>query len=614
MRSSDLTHYSKSVLPADPAERESAKKLFKSYVDSVAVVKVENGEKLVCLRKRFRGSSKQPEERDSNGHHVPPVKLHDHVVHSVPENEELPPAPGYNTEPLCGIASQATINGSPQRPSLVPKSEVCRNEDTKQNKQCGTDSGNEPRPTVLQTGSVPSKSQVCESKDAKQEIPPACDCGTDGTMGVRIPLTNSPATPGESGLASPRVRTEMGTQHSRSESRHDQKSCDAVQSENRQTIETGLPQITMKESTNLEAAAEAALDLPDVSNQTQALSEEDTDQSQESDMKAHEQTETARKSGRTSPFQDEGREESTTSNTPKGSRKSFLQHMMSSSPQVRRSLVLKHPSRFRDPAAKSAGDSTSVNSASTEDESSSVMLEPVEHEWMMCACEGEWESLHRLLATNPNLVTKKDFVTGFTCLHWASKLGKHELLALFINFARQRRIPLDVNVRSSAGYTPLHLAAMHGHVEVIKLLVGACNADVEARDYSGKKASQYLRSDIGQDVLDIAGADTAICDAGYMGLMVEDDSARWKLPKVLQGNLKLLNRSVSEEEARDCLGPSKEKPLRRKSSLNKLKPRLSKRGSTTTIVHSVSHFERLEGAMGQASGSFKSRPKSNLFG
>ncbi|XP_060074551.1 ankyrin repeat domain-containing protein SOWAHA-like [Ylistrum balloti] len=42
------------------------------------------------------------------------------------------------------------------------------------------------------------------------------------------------------------------------------------------------------------------------------------------------------------------------------------------------------------------------------------------------------------------------------------------------------------------GYTPLHLASMHGHEQIIELLVQTFKADPNIRDFSGKKAKQYL--------------------------------------------------------------------------------------------------------------------------
>uniref|UniRef100_A0A671PXT0 Ankyrin repeat domain-containing protein SOWAHC-like n=1 Tax=Sinocyclocheilus anshuiensis TaxID=1608454 RepID=A0A671PXT0_9TELE len=219
------------------------------------------------------------------------------------------------------------------------------------------------------------------------------------------------------------------------------------------------------------------------------------------------------------------------SDTPRNSRKHLVEALMNSSPQVRRSVCLS--GRCKE-CPRGDGDY----------EAAAVTLEPLEHEWMMCASDGHWESLHRLLARDPSLLTRKDFVTGFTCLHWAAKLGKHELIVMLVNFAKAHQVAVNVNARSSAGYTPLHLAATHNHLEVVKLLVGAFDADVEARDYSGRKACQYLKSDIAQNILDIAGAcvesDADSVDAG--------DASRWRLSRVIQSNFRPLKTQNSSEE------------------------------------------------------------------
>ncbi|XP_030642449.1 ankyrin repeat domain-containing protein SOWAHC [Chanos chanos] len=269
-------------------------------------------------------------------------------------------------------------------------------------------------------------------------------------------------------------------------------------------------------------------------------------------------------------------------NTPKSSRKNFIELMMSSSPQVRRTLVHRNSQgnisfRKRD-SVKSDSDSASLLSSVDED-CASVTLDPLEHEWMMCTSEGQWESLQRLLACDPSLVTKRDFVTGFTCLHWAAKQGKHELFALLVNYAKQNGISINVNARSSAGYTPLHLAAMHNHVEVMKLLIGAYDADVEMRDYNGKKASQYLSNSVTGDIKDIVGA---------------------------------CGDSDTENGSCDSGGQAKPKSLYRKSSIGRIKPRLHKTRFKTQIVHSTSFRETEEGDEALKS-PVKTRPMSNLF-
>lgn len=284
-----------------------------------------------------------------------------------------------------------------------------------------------------------------------------------------------------------------------------------------------------------------------------------------------------------------------TDGTPKGSRRTFIELMKTSSPQVRRSLVRRTSQEHL---------SATYHSSSVDEDCACVTLDPLEHEWMMCTADGEWDTLRRLLGCEPTLVLKKDFVTGFTCLHWAAKQGKHELLAMLVNFAKQHNVSVNLNARSSAGYTPLHLAAMHNHVEVMKLLVGAYDVDVDARDYNGKKAAQYLRATVTGDIKDIIG----VC--GSSDAENASGAGRWWLPKVLPSNLnplRLLN--PPEEPVPD--GQVKPRALYRKSSIGRI--RLQRNRFKTQIVHSTSFRENDE-RDDSLKSPVKTRPVSNLFG
>lgn len=293
--------------------------------------------------------------------------------------------------------------------------------------------------------------------------------------------------------------------------------------------------------------------------------------------------------------------------SPRGSRRRFIQVMMSSSPQVRRSVVL-HVSLC--PSSRSDSDTLSLVSSNLDEDRTSATLDPLEHEWMMCASDGEWDNMQRLLSAEPSLVLRRDFVTGFTCLHWAAKQGKPELLALIINFSRRHDVPISVDVRSSSGYTPLHIAAMHGHAEVLKLLAGAYNADVEIRDYSGKRACQYLRGDVSADLRDIIGAHGSPESTDRRAFQT-----RSRFSKVLQSNLRPLR----------LLGPNDGGPLeaeagpwdkvvRRKSSFSRMRPKLERlRMRTSQIVHSTT-FRDTEELEGPLHGSFRRRPKTHFFG
>ncbi|XP_051023896.1 ankyrin repeat domain-containing protein SOWAHA [Acomys russatus] len=123
-----------------------------------------------------------------------------------------------------------------------------------------------------------------------------------------------------------------------------------------------------------------------------------------------------------------------------------------------------------------------------------VPLEPTEHEWLVRTASGRWShQLHGLLLRDRGLATKRDFMSGFTALHWAAKSGDREMALQLVEVARRGGAPVDVNARSHGGYTPLHLAALHGHEDAAVLLVVRLGAQVHVRDHSGRRAYQYLR-------------------------------------------------------------------------------------------------------------------------
>ncbi|KAM4610631.1 ankyrin repeat domain-containing protein SOWAHA [Polymixia lowei] len=89
-----------------------------------------------------------------------------------------------------------------------------------------------------------------------------------------------------------------------------------------------------------------------------------------------------------------------------------------------------------------------------------------------------------------------------TALHWAAKHGKEDMATLVANAGA------DVNTKSHSplvfslavlghgklqgGYTPLHIAALHGHRHILELLTGTYGAKENLRDYSGHLAGHYL--------------------------------------------------------------------------------------------------------------------------
>ncbi|XP_013921376.1 PREDICTED: ankyrin repeat domain-containing protein SOWAHC [Thamnophis sirtalis] len=314
---------------------------------------------------------------------------------------------------------------------------------------------------------------------------------------------------------------------------------------------------------------------------------------------------------------------STGANTPRCGHKVFRERMVGSSPQQKRGGLL-----HRGGSGGSRGgdsDSASLASSSAEDEGGSsggsVALDPLEHAWMLCASDGRWESLESLLSCEPALFPKRDFITGFTCLHWAAKLGHPELLARLVNFAHRQCLPININARTSGGYTALHLAAMHGHLEVVKLLVGAYDADVDIRDYSGRKASHYLSQGTAEEVRSLVGVLQDEVDSG-----ASNGSSRWRLSRVLPSNLityKLSHHHHHHGDERESgdgsAAPNKSKELSRKTSgSGRIKPRLNKIRFHTQIIHTTPSFrgdaEEEEEEEKSLKASSKLRPKSNIFG
>nr|XP_006638082.1 PREDICTED: ankyrin repeat domain-containing protein SOWAHC [Lepisosteus oculatus] len=642
----ELIDHFKPFLSGGPPEKAAARDMFKGFVDNVGFVKQENGAKYVVLRKKYRDSVQRragevedrvPGQGDREPRRDGPVgarrscEMHADTCSAPDAEPRLKPAADVNQSASPGSGYRAVNRDA-------GGGRAARNREADNNSTSAA-FGQAAAPAVSPTG--PSVPKLVVSEEREMGNAETARAGKDGTSGrypskknkgkapdMRIPhiaVTGPsplPAADEETVFSLP-VPEISGAQNAQSFGQGNASSSWPARRHSTGGGRGSLTEVDQVKDLAPRAHQEAAKDGKACPNggeghvdpgagqelpSTQATSRRRASRgSQRGLLSSHPSDDGA----------DEGQPCDTISasgsdcNTPKSSRKNFIELMMSSSPQLRRSMVHKNPgsllARHRD-SVRSDSDSASLVSSVDED-SGSVSLDPLEHEWMMCASDGQWESLHRLLACDPNLVAKKDFVTGFTCLHWAAKQGKQELMALLVNFAKQHAVPLNINCRSSAGYTPLHLAAMHDHVEVVKLLVGAYDADVEARDYSGKKPWQYLGGGVDEDIKEIVGAsgdsDAENADIG---------AGRWRLSKVLPSNLmplKLLN--LPEEDVCDVGGPGKAKSVHRKTSMSRIKPRLHKIRFKTQIIHSTSLRETEEGELALKSPG-KSRPKSTLFG
>ncbi|NXG40707.1 SWAHB protein, partial [Psilopogon haemacephalus] len=124
----------------------------------------------------------------------------------------------------------------------------------------------------------------------------------------------------------------------------------------------------------------------------------------------------------------------------------------------------------------------------------SVPLGQREHTWLVAVSAGRWARVRGLFLEEPELALHRDFISGFTVLHWLAKHGDGPGLQELAAAARQAGLALDVDARSGCGYTPLHLAAIHGHQLVIKVLVLQLGCQVQIRDSSGRRPWEYLGS------------------------------------------------------------------------------------------------------------------------
>ncbi|CAJ1063527.1 ankyrin repeat domain-containing protein SOWAHA [Xyrichtys novacula] len=136
---------------------------------------------------------------------------------------------------------------------------------------------------------------------------------------------------------------------------------------------------------------------------------------------------------------------------------------------------------------------------------SSVPLEMSEHEWLVKCAAGHWSQVYGMLLGDNQLAEKRDFMSGFTALHWAAKCGNSEMLVKIIDLSRQGGVDIDINAKTHGGYTPLHIAALHDQEYILVMLVAEFGADPTIRDNCGKRAYHYLHKGISKTVREMLG-------------------------------------------------------------------------------------------------------------
>uniref|UniRef100_A0A4W4HHQ5 SOWAHA-C winged helix-turn-helix domain-containing protein n=1 Tax=Electrophorus electricus TaxID=8005 RepID=A0A4W4HHQ5_ELEEL len=132
-------------------------------------------------------------------------------------------------------------------------------------------------------------------------------------------------------------------------------------------------------------------------------------------------------------------------------------------------------------------------------------LETREHDWLVKCAAGQRDQICQLLLQDIKLAERRNFMSGFTALHWAAKQGNSETVHKILLFSQQGGPGVDVNVKSYDGYTPLHIAAIHSHESVVSVLVHDYGANCNIRDNSGKKPHHYLHQDASRKVREMLG-------------------------------------------------------------------------------------------------------------
>nr|XP_046469631.1 ankyrin repeat domain-containing protein SOWAHB isoform X1 [Neodiprion pinetum] len=128
-----------------------------------------------------------------------------------------------------------------------------------------------------------------------------------------------------------------------------------------------------------------------------------------------------------------------------------------------------------------------------EDDRASVasQLDGKSREWLVRAAQGDYQTLAKLAAEEPRLARLRD-PSSYTALHWGAKHGNEDIVKLIAGTYKD--YIKSVNETTNGGYTPLHIAMQFDHENIFNLLVQVYGANQDVRDYSGKKARQYLAS------------------------------------------------------------------------------------------------------------------------
>ena len=73
------------------------------------------------------------------------------------------------------------------------------------------------------------------------------------------------------------------------------------------------------------------------------------------------------------------------------------------------------------------------DSSSDEDDTEGILKDPRDIEWMVACCNGNLYVLNELFLKSQDVIRRKDYLSlGYTCLHWAAKLGRVDMVEFVV--------------------------------------------------------------------------------------------------------------------------------------------------------------------------------------
>lgn len=151
------------------------------------------------------------------------------------------------------------------------------------------------------------------------------------------------------------------------------------------------------------------------------------------------------------------------------------------------------------------------------------------------------------------------------------------------------------------------------------MLLSDWEADPEARDYSGRRAIQYLPPPVAAHLQQEGVVTSPESDNENANSSSGGGGRGWRFPRVLTGNLnplRLLNQPAEATAGEAAASGRTKGGIQRKSSLTRLNARLHRGRHRAQIIHSASFRDAEDMGRGEelTKSPLRTRPLSNLFG